>query len=49
VYRLPGMKHENITLFLGASEKGEGNNAEMWIVLEYHPHGSIYDYLKGKM
>lgn len=48
IYKRPGMKnHANITRFFGYLQQGSGNNSTMWIVIEYHPNGSIYDYLKG--
>ena len=49
IYKLPGMgNHENITRFFGAMQNGNNGNAgTMWIVIQYYPKGSIYDYLKG--
>ena len=49
IYKLPGMRsHENIARFFGVVQNGgTGNPGTMWIVVQYYPNGSIYDYLKG--
>jgi len=47
VYRLPQMKHKNLLTYLGAERRGEGLNTEYWLITEYHPHGSLWDYLKA--
>ena len=40
----PVQKHAGILKFLAAEDRGvEG----CWLVTEYHPFGSIYDYLKA--
>ena len=47
VYSLPQMKHNNILTYLGAERRGEGFNSDLWIITEYHPNGSLWDYLKS--
>ena len=50
IYRSPGMNnHPNVARFFGATQIGTGNDRTMWIVIQYYPHGSIYDYLKGEL
>lgn len=46
VYSLPQMKHNNILLYLGAERRNEGIDSELWLITEYHPNGSLHDYLK---
>ncbi|KAH9506676.1 Activin receptor type-2A [Dermatophagoides farinae] len=47
VYSLPQMEHDNILKYLGAERKGEGLGLEFWIITEYHPNGSLHEYLKS--
>jgi len=47
VYSLPQMKHNNILNYLGAERHGEGLDVEYWLITEYHPNGSLWDYLKS--
>lgn len=47
MYRLPGMRHDNLLSFLGAEQLGDGLDVSLRIVSEYCANGSIYDYLKG--
>lgn len=48
IYRMPGLRqNRNIATFFGAKQNGSGNDLTLWLVLEYYPNGSIYDYLKG--
>lgn len=41
------MEHDNILKYLGAERKGEGLGLEFWIITEYHPNGSLHEYLKS--
>src|SRR6218665_990864 len=47
VYLLPQMKHPNILTFLGSDNKVEGITISLWLITEYHPLGSLFDYLKS--
>ncbi|KAF6020888.1 ACVR2B [Bugula neritina] len=50
IYRMPGLRqNRNIATFFGAKQNGSGNDLTLWLVLEYYPNGSIYDYLKGNV
>ena len=43
-YNLPNVcSHNNVLKFFGSHNRGN----ELWLVTEYHKHGSLYDYLKG--
>lgn len=47
IYRTPGMANSsNIARFFGATQTGTGTDVA-WIVIQYYPKGSVYDYLKG--
>ena len=41
------MNHPNLLHFISSEMRGEGLNQELWLITEFHPHGSIYDYLKA--
>lgn len=47
VFSLPQMKHNNLLNYLGAERRGEGIDTVYWLVTEYHPNGSLWDYLKS--
>ncbi|KAI7695605.1 hypothetical protein SSS_05339 [Sarcoptes scabiei] len=47
IYNLPRMQHNNILKYLGAERRGEGLDVEYWIITEYHPNGSLHEYLKS--
>ncbi|KAK7466809.1 hypothetical protein BaRGS_00037076 [Batillaria attramentaria] len=33
--------------FIASEKRGENLNVELWLLTEFHEHGSLYDYLKG--
>ena len=46
------ISHENILKFLGQSERRDNLSSlgsEYWLATEYHPKGSLYDYLKANL
>ncbi|THD18911.1 Receptor protein serine/threonine kinase [Fasciola hepatica] len=50
LFRLPGLAHPNILRFYGADQVNDYDNGllpdvQYWLVTEYHPLGSLYDYL----
>ncbi|CAL8072425.1 unnamed protein product [Calicophoron daubneyi] len=48
LFRLPGLAHPNIVKFYGADQvtvDPSDHELEYWLVLEYHPLGSLHDYL----
>ena len=49
IYSLPALKHDNILSFIGAEKRGDNLSMELWLVTEYHPLGSLYDYLKSHL
>ncbi|VDP88061.1 unnamed protein product [Echinostoma caproni] len=50
LFRLPGLAHPNILKFYGADQvndyDGPVPDVQYWLVTEYHPLGSLYDYLR---
>ena len=47
IYKLPHMNHENILKYIAAERRGDNLNIELWLITEFHPNGSLCDYLKG--
>ncbi|KAA0194154.1 Receptor protein serine/threonine kinase, partial [Fasciolopsis buskii] len=49
LFRLPGLAHPNILKFYGADQVNDYDglvpDVQYWLVTEYHPLGSLYDYL----
>ncbi|XP_069052337.1 activin receptor type-1C isoform X2 [Lepisosteus oculatus] len=39
------LRHENILGFIAADNKDNGTWTQLWLVSEYHEHGSLFDYL----
>jgi hypothetical protein len=47
-YNLPQINaHPNILRFISSEKRGTNINLKLWLVCEYHDHGSLYDYLKA--
>uniref|UniRef100_A0AAY4AW94 Serine/threonine-protein kinase receptor n=1 Tax=Denticeps clupeoides TaxID=299321 RepID=A0AAY4AW94_9TELE len=49
IYNLPGMKHENLLLFMGAEKRGSSLDIELWLITAYHEKGSLTEYLKANV
>lgn len=49
IFSLPQMNHENLLRFIAAEKRGDNLNTELWLITEFHEHGSLYDYLKGNL
>ncbi|KAF8563977.1 hypothetical protein P879_04211, partial [Paragonimus westermani] len=51
LFRTPGLAHPNILKFYGADQTTVNYTGspevELWLVTEYHPLGSLHDYLKS--
>lgn len=48
IYKLPRMNHSNVLRFIGAEKHiFQDNRTEFWLITEYHPYGSLCDYLKS--
>ncbi|CAB3410004.1 unnamed protein product [Caenorhabditis bovis] len=45
IYETKMLRHPNILRFIGNDRADYGENSELWLVTEYHPLGSVYDYL----
>ena len=49
MYSIPQMKHENVLQFIATEKRGEGLNQELWLISEFHPRGSMCDFLKANL
>ena len=49
MYSIPQMKHENILQFIATEKRGEGLDQELWLISEFHPRGSLCDFLKANL
>ncbi|KAM9805063.1 activin receptor type-1C [Neosynchiropus ocellatus] len=45
IYQTIMLRHENILGFIAADNKDSGSWTQLWLVSEYHEHGSLFDYL----
>ncbi|KAJ8416971.1 hypothetical protein AAFF_G00328490 [Aldrovandia affinis] len=45
IYQTIMLRHENILGFVAADNKDNGSWTQLWLVSEYHEHGSMFDYL----
>ncbi|KAK7939496.1 hypothetical protein WMY93_002822 [Mugilogobius chulae] len=45
IYQTVMLRHDNILGFIAADNKDNGSWTQLWLVSEYHEHGSLYDYL----
>uniref|UniRef100_A0A8B9JSL8 receptor protein serine/threonine kinase n=1 Tax=Astyanax mexicanus TaxID=7994 RepID=A0A8B9JSL8_ASTMX len=45
MYQTIMLRHENILGFIAADNKDNGSWTQLWLVSEYHEHGSLFDYL----
>ncbi|XP_072300462.1 activin receptor type-1C [Eucyclogobius newberryi] len=45
IYQTVMLRHNNILGFIAADNKDNGSWTQLWLVSEYHEHGSLYDYL----
>lgn len=49
MYTIPQMKHENVLQFISTEKRGEGMDQELWLITEFHPRGSMCDFLKANI
>lgn len=48
IYKLPRMNHPNVLHFIGAEKHlFPDGKTEFWLITDYHPFGSLCDYLKS--
>ena len=45
IYKTQMISHRNILRVIAAASRDNGTATERWLVTEFHPHGSLYDYL----
>ena len=45
VYSKVGLRHENVLVFLASDMVSEDGSTELWLITQYHPHGSLYEFL----
>ncbi|XP_059487863.1 activin receptor type-2A isoform X2 [Neocloeon triangulifer] len=49
IFQLPHMQHDNILSFIAAEKRGEGLQAEFWLITAYHERGSLCEFLKANV
>ncbi|KAK7881522.1 hypothetical protein WMY93_029931 [Mugilogobius chulae] len=47
IYQTVMLRHENILGFIAADNKDNGTWTQLWLVSDYHEHGSLFDYLNA--
>lgn len=45
IYQTTMLRHENLLGFIAADNKDAGSCTQLWLVTDFHPKGSLYDYL----
>ena len=45
IYQTVMLRHENILGFVAADNKDADIWTQLWLVTDYHPNGSLFDYL----
>ena len=45
IYQTVMLRHENILGFIAADNKDDITWTQLWLVTDYHEHGSLFDYL----
>ncbi|XP_071488174.1 bone morphogenetic protein receptor type-1B-like [Diadema antillarum] len=46
IYQTVLMRHTNILSFIAADIRGSGSYTQLFLISEYHEHGSLYDFLR---
>lgn len=46
MYQTVSLRHENILGFIAVDNKDNGQQTQLWLVTDYHPNGSLFDYLQ---
>ena len=47
IYETVPLHHENILGFIAADIIGRNQQTHMYLITDYHPHGSLYDFLQS--
>lgn len=45
IYQTVMLRHENILGFIAADNKDNGMWTQLWLITDFHVHGSLFDYL----
>ena len=45
IYKIILLRHDNILGFFASDVFSNNGMTELWLITQYHPHGSLYDYL----
>ncbi|KAK9499858.1 hypothetical protein O3M35_002813 [Rhynocoris fuscipes] len=45
IYQTVMLRHDNILGFIAADNKDNGTWTQLWLITDYHEHGSLFDYL----
>lgn len=45
LYQTTMLRHENVLGFIAADNKDNGTWTQLWLVTDYHEHGSLFDFL----
>uniref|UniRef100_A0A158Q700 receptor protein serine/threonine kinase n=1 Tax=Elaeophora elaphi TaxID=1147741 RepID=A0A158Q700_9BILA len=43
------LRHPNLLRFIASDNKDTGTSTQLWLITEYHEHGSLYDYLSANV
>lgn len=46
IYQTVMLRHDNILGFIAADNKDNGTWTQLWLITDYHEHGSLFDYLE---
>ncbi|XP_074649583.1 bone morphogenetic protein receptor type-1B-like [Tubulanus polymorphus] len=49
LYQTVLLRHDNILGFIAADIKGTGSWTQLFLITDYHEHGSLHDYLKANV
>lgn len=45
IYSTVSLRHDNILVFFASDVFSGDGMTELWLITQYHPHGSLFDYL----
>lgn len=48
IYQTVMLRHPNILGFIAADNKDNGTWTQLWLIMEYMEHGSLFDYLQNR-
>ncbi len=49
IYQTVMLRHDNVLGFIATDNKDNGTWTQLWLVTEYHEHGSLFDYLQKQV